>query len=330
MVDITVNSIKHMGCWNGTCGVSQLPILGGDKVKAFLLLQSKYQREVMGSGTSSSTSYFSPWFFPITAEYNDYGSIENITNDWNSKYMLEKFQEWLLSGEVKLLDRMECEVSSVDIEKFQTVNEIFDCVERGSLSVKNHHEKFDKSQNKWVPVGGYLKIGIFLVLEDVFDAMVNESEQFMRREDGDSEFHAEFYKTDREKAIEAIEKVRLNYGDEKTMDELAGCVYGYHVDRILGDVSERTNSFKHYKSILYNPKSISIDEFMSKLNESDSFSTAMSFLRKMWMPQTGQGSQSEELCFNKALINIMSEHIEKRNVQLEEYRREEEFLDETD
>lgn len=35
----------------------------------------------------------------------------------------------------------------------------------------------------------------------------------------------------------------------------------------------------------------------------------MVYLRKLWIPQMGQGSQTEELFFNKALIESMLVHI---------------------
>ena len=96
------------------------------------------------------------------------------------------------------------------------------------------------------------------------------------------------------------------------------------VDQLLGNMIEEHSVFKHYKDILYNPTTITIDEFFVKLNEVNSLERAMSYLRKMWFPQCGSGSQSEELSFNKALIQSMSEHIGDRDAQFEKNRIEDE------
>jgi hypothetical protein len=53
----------------------------------------------------------------------------------------------------------------------------------------------------------------------------------------------------------------------------------------------------------------------------------MTYLRKQWFPQTGSGSQSEELSFNKALISGMNRHIDEREKVLESYRLESEAWD---
>lgn len=70
-----------MGCWNGTCGVSQLPIHCGDKVKLILLKKSVYiEDSVKGGGFCYSNGLFEPYYLPISGEYNDYGTIENIVD----------------------------------------------------------------------------------------------------------------------------------------------------------------------------------------------------------------------------------------------------------
>ncbi|QDJ96359.1 hypothetical protein Xoosp13_172 [Xanthomonas phage Xoo-sp13] len=61
-----------MGCWNKTCGITNLPIFHGDEVVVFLLVQSPY--------TSAMNSYSSGLWnhipLPIYGKYNDYGWID--------------------------------------------------------------------------------------------------------------------------------------------------------------------------------------------------------------------------------------------------------------
>lgn len=72
-----------MGCWNGTCGISKMPIQHGDRVKLVLLKPTKHYRNIStGSGFCYSTDImYRPISLPITGEYNDYGAIENIEDE---------------------------------------------------------------------------------------------------------------------------------------------------------------------------------------------------------------------------------------------------------
>ena len=68
-----------MGCWNGTCGISKMPIRYGERVKLVLLEPTKHYRSVStGSGFCNASDMYTPICLAITGEYNDYGCIENI------------------------------------------------------------------------------------------------------------------------------------------------------------------------------------------------------------------------------------------------------------
>ena len=73
-----------MGCWNGTCMISNLPIIVGERVKLVLLKPSYSFRELKQTGGYVySNDVYSPAFLPISGTYDDYGGIENIDKDWN-------------------------------------------------------------------------------------------------------------------------------------------------------------------------------------------------------------------------------------------------------
>lgn len=306
-----------MGCWNGTCGISQLPILAGQKVKTILMLQSRYHDVIGGAGVCYSTAYFRPWFLPVTAEYNDYGSIENIEKDWNSDYMLETFRKWLAEGKVRILGRNEAEINSPDIKKFKTLDDVFDCVERGALLYKHLGEKLNPERTAWVPEENELRIGMFMVLETVFDAMVAETERFSKLEE--NSFYFEGTAEEELKFRDAVLKSRKL----TEPSELKTMMYSIPIDTFLGTLVEEHYAFKHYKDILLAPDGVDLDSFMTKLHDLRHIGTAMSYLRKLWMPQTGQGSQSEELSFNKALVASMQKHMAERDAENEKYLREE-------
>lgn len=68
-----------MGCWNGTCGISRLPLHSGDPVVALLIAYMPDGKEA--SGYCYATGEGHPISFPFEGNYNDYGGIENIKVD---------------------------------------------------------------------------------------------------------------------------------------------------------------------------------------------------------------------------------------------------------
>lgn len=61
-----------MGCWNKTCGLSNLPIFAGDATYVFVLEKNMNNRD-----RCYSTAFWRPVLLPFVSEYDDYGSGEN-------------------------------------------------------------------------------------------------------------------------------------------------------------------------------------------------------------------------------------------------------------
>ena len=65
-----------MGSWNGTCGVTHLPIYSGDDV--VLLFLTNGGAKDFSNGMIYPNQSWSPCFFPVYGKYDDYGSVEEI------------------------------------------------------------------------------------------------------------------------------------------------------------------------------------------------------------------------------------------------------------
>lgn len=74
-----------MGYFNTTGFISQLPILGGNKVVCFIATTIKEN-----NGLYSPSTLVAPYFFPIYGEYNEYGYLENIQETFVTN-LLEKY-----------------------------------------------------------------------------------------------------------------------------------------------------------------------------------------------------------------------------------------------
>ena len=60
-----------MGCWNGTCLISNMPILSGEEVVGYILRHTR--EDVENKSICYSTDYAKPVSLPIRGYYDDYG-----------------------------------------------------------------------------------------------------------------------------------------------------------------------------------------------------------------------------------------------------------------
>lgn len=56
-----------MGCWNGTCGLSGLPIINSEEIYVFPIIESSRD------SFCYTSALYRPSVVPFRAKYNDYG-----------------------------------------------------------------------------------------------------------------------------------------------------------------------------------------------------------------------------------------------------------------
>lgn len=61
-----------MGCWNGTCAISNLHVTAGQKVTVFMLAENKESKSFC-----YGNAMYDVYPIPFYGEYNDYGAVEN-------------------------------------------------------------------------------------------------------------------------------------------------------------------------------------------------------------------------------------------------------------
>jgi hypothetical protein len=114
-----------MGSWNGTCLLSNVPILAGEKVKAILIAKInniKYRIITM----------------PIDGTYNDYGCIENIEETEYTQYLLEYFNDLLDNKKIIALDG---DHDNKKILQFRSLEKVFQTAERDNLRINHEIEE---------------------------------------------------------------------------------------------------------------------------------------------------------------------------------------------
>jgi hypothetical protein len=83
-----------MGCWNETCGLTQMPICAGDPVRMFLIVENRLlHRGSKDVCISYGSESWRPFGLPLKGTYDEYGRIENIEEDCMSDFLLESIRE---------------------------------------------------------------------------------------------------------------------------------------------------------------------------------------------------------------------------------------------
>lgn len=119
-----------MGCWNKTCGLSNLHITHGTPVYVFVLEESR------DNSNCYSTSLFSPLLLPFESVYNDYGGGED-SSGIALPFVISGIKEQLV--EMPLGDNTYHDIE-VTREKFD-VDLFFEAAHEDRLSIKGRYSK---------------------------------------------------------------------------------------------------------------------------------------------------------------------------------------------
>lgn len=82
-----------MGCYNGTCGISNLPIHAGNPIYLLLMISNGDWTQSIAGQAYYPDDLYKPIGFPIEGEYDDYGGIENVKqNQLNEHFFRDQFK----------------------------------------------------------------------------------------------------------------------------------------------------------------------------------------------------------------------------------------------
>jgi hypothetical protein len=145
-----------MGCWNGTCGLSGLPITYGDEMYVFPIVDNG------GDEYCYTTSFYRPVVMPFQAEYDDYGGGEKCSGvglELNINNVSKKLIEMDV-GENASHD------IAVKREGFD-VDTFFETCHENRLKFKN-------PMAGWEPSKPTVAVNFTMVRKDVVDRLWNE------------------------------------------------------------------------------------------------------------------------------------------------------------
>lgn len=268
-----------MGCWNETCGISQIAIRSGDPVVGVFIQESG---RLEPAGECNTTNAWSPAFLPIRGTYDEYGRIENIVKDWNTDYIIQYLKQHCTEMEVGE-NRFHDRAVSRETMNLTTAQE---AMTDGRLELPGLW--IGEGMPKNVPC----RVGLMFVHADIWDQMVSRTigsyyEQSCKK------FTKKYLDqlTDRDELIKS-------FGD----DELKTSLALFHLRSEFRGIAEITaRSIKQYMLDHTLPNA----ELAARFAELEMACVTMDRLRRSWLPQTGKGSQDDDRDTMRALAKAV-------------------------
>lgn len=306
-----------MGCWNGTCGISQMAILSGEPTIGFLMLRN-HPDGWAANGHCYSTQYWCPLSLPIEGIYNDYGTLEDVDEtNWNYKLATDYIKDNVIE-------------KGVGDNKYHDITVSKDDLDWDKIADAMHEDRLElKTGGFWVkyyPHVTGLPVGFMMVHKRVFDAIIEKG-----IEGWWGKATMETLMKDGEDIIAYFRKQNKEYEDAVSKEDLAVARLMQRLNLEMICDNDRNN---HLKNITISVEGAGFNtgkEYMGYLSEKISegytdeqlkpiikkmaefyiFQYAMSMLRKTWMPQAGAGGQSDEMemytTVNQAVDGIIAE-----------------------
>lgn len=294
-----------MGCWNETCGITQLPINFGNKVRYFVLIYN--DRPADGGGTCYPADIWSPLGLAIQGTYNDYGGIENIVENEDTKMIVKIIKEsWIPFTEAYQ------KVSNI---KNMKLSEMLDWIGRGKAKFSKpdrhlgqmmvHEEVYQTMISHDFIEGHHYKQGhwkyrlwseiISLRFKEWFDGASSRNKLFSHLKDVKSASLPTDLVADIEYLITDLDTSFFFYEGESGFRGLRP----YKLK--LKELIQKGFSYEDER----------VQKISKTVLEFYRFNRAMSDARKMWHPQCGKGSQNDELGIHSRLNVAVGKIIQK-------------------
>lgn len=272
-----------MGSWNGTCGLSNLPIQEGDKILLFVLAPTKSHRD-LGGGFSYPTGRYTPIGLPIHGEYNDYGGIEHITK--NGDVMFDFLTK---QGQYQWQPKEDVELVPANIEEL-----LNDVIERGNCA------NYD----------------FMLIREDILDGLKAQNVAAFAAYAPQFPAFTDVYTSEvkRVKAEEGADYKPMLHNRFAEMDIQEKLEYNNVFANVL--MGHDFYSLKPFiRMTQASPETTIHDSIIDVLYMDD----VLSSLRKFWSVQSGAGNGNNEHDAHMALCQTMQDVCAKRDRESEDY-----------
>ncbi len=344
-----------MGCFNGTCAVTQLPIRSGDKVRLFFIAKHEHQFD-MGPALFGPSDLWKLFSLPLLGEYNDYGSIEDFTEDKVTDYTLKLIAAYVFPVPNRMGDTFDKgKFTWEDALSFAHDEGLFvEDYPVGSNEVDNDYESLEGfKENRDDYVLAEMKKEVFMekfpkakmlttmmVLEDVYQAIVTTPMTTWRGENARTnvEVGAKNYIHQCISTIKHRNDMNKAYRETEPVAEAHAAL---RLERTL-EATYQTNPFSSNFLGLYegfgnqylrnyakkietlsmsedpNDKEL-IDQLIPQMVDLVMFESGMRRMRKLYGPQGGAGSQEQNYDLHLVMAETITKFVAKKREEDRQY-----------
>lgn len=314
-----------MGCYNGTCGITNLSIRHGEPVVYFLLANVD-NHENHDDGFCHAGDIWGPIALPVYANYNDYGSIEKFETNEPLAHLIQLLHDYGVKVEPKNEYR-----AGFDPQEFDTLaledgfGLVEDALHEGVLRIRDICG-FESTRRAAKETGlkPSFRVGLVMIHREVYEELCKSYPHWLYEhlvpfsqvlDDAYKAYDLLVEKIDTERFIGGISMLRLIW-DTLPRDET---MFTGFFDTHEGDVYITQYRHAYADRLIQHAKNG--DEkpaLIAEICRFQIFSANMMALRKFWSPQSGAGSQHDNFRDHERLNRLMTKMVDDRIRQFNE------------
>jgi len=292
-----------MGCWNATCGISNLHIKENDEVYVFVLEKVKNPDSLC-----YSTAFYKPLMLPFYAKYNDYGAGYDCTGV-ALPLIMDIIKKSLVELEVGDNQYHDIAVTREDFNE----ELFFESIHENRLFVKGYY--------------GNTNINMVMMRKDIIDHIIENWVQsdYVGSEKGTSGYDNSYIKYkfsdilgDIPTFISRIQAYHKKESDVVVKIEFFdsfSSIFGWDdenkVSKYIQGDSHRFSRLVYIERLIYEAVIQDDIEYATKIIEDHLkaryVACFMDSTRKSWLPGAHQGSQSQDHDGYNVLISAMTD-----------------------
>jgi hypothetical protein len=280
-----------MGCYNGSCFLTGLPIYHGEQVRVFIVQRNNGMR----NRNCYPTDQWIPLTFSFCGEYNDYGSVEN-----QHGIMLDFILNAIKNNLVELQQgENECHDIPVLKQNFD-----FD------LMMEANHEGRLMTKDIF---GETTSLKILMVRQSALDKLLARFkwETYRGVSEEDRKRGVYYREIDYTTYCQDVLADAQEHIENETDSEYAGLRLVWKADRLLGvETSSVGNLLSAIMEKQYNDLQISYEDIIKEAVIVDTINKFLMNTRRTWSPPSGEGSQDYETGTYKMFAQLLLDECE--------------------
>lgn len=299
-----------MGCWNKTCGLSNLHITAGTPVYVFMLEKNTYEND-----RCYATAFWRPTLLPFLSAYNDYGGGEN--SHGNINYIIDALKERVVEMGVGENEYHDIAVKADELDE----KLLFDAIHEGRLNVRHAAEE--------------VQVDFAMIRKDVVDHICNNwvQQQYVGAGKGTIGYGRDYIEYKYQDLVDLLPALIDGLMQSDNSFDVYRKFEMPDYNNILSRLICSRASYRYgtliripnlMQQLVIEDKRDEIEKILTDYLLGCFINSFMEDSRKVWIPGCHEGSQSMEHAPYRILNNAIAEVLDAEKAEFDEYNDTEE------